>query len=511
MQNENPVLRSAFDLIKYHVISKINTGDRTLDNLINGLFLSCLGIVYTYYLNKTDVYEYLLNNLYPLIGLSVFGGMCFLGYKYKAEIRKRFEKTSEYQSSQPTPNEDFSTVATNINKNFIENFNEWNFNKILCSWETLCKNYPFLQKFLGVYYNIHTNDELEMIEDDTIFWTDTSLRVIKSDDKIRFYYKFDWKKEIKEFDEYLGRYFKSYGNCLKITGIARHNVIYEDRTFDLFVSKHKPQIINKLTNVKNVLNKKFTYNGFDHYNFGMILHGLPGTGKTVLCKMIANYMKRDIYVVNMKNIKTCVQFQELFWTNADLYKYQKYVYILDEFDCVQGALSRSEHSQHEETSRGNEKLTELRNEYTKTLLQKHQTPSNHDLVAHYTKECERIQGEIDAIQSKLDIYTLLSTFDGIEEMRGRIIIATTNYIDRIDSALLRPGRFDIKINLGAFERAEIVELLTKMFEGKLDENRMRILQTAKFQENVYTPADIMNTVFMLEDFDDIIKRLCLPK
>ena len=37
---------------------------------------------------------------------------------------------------------------------------------------------------------------------------------------------------------------------------------------------------------------------------------------------------------------------------------------------------------------------------------------------------------------------LLTEMDGIQELNGVVIIAATNRLDMIDSALLRPGRFD---------------------------------------------------------------------
>ncbi len=43
---------------------------------------------------------------------------------------------------------------------------------------------------------------------------------------------------------------------------------------------------------------------------------------------------------------------------------------------------------------------------------------------------------------------LLTELDGIEELRGVVTLATTNRPDILDSALLRPGRFDLQIEIG---------------------------------------------------------------
>ena len=40
------------------------------------------------------------------------------------------------------------------------------------------------------------------------------------------------------------------------------------------------------------------------------------------------------------------------------------------------------------------------------------------------------------------ISQLLTEMDGLEELRGVVVIAATNRPDIIDPALLRPGRFD---------------------------------------------------------------------
>jgi len=43
------------------------------------------------------------------------------------------------------------------------------------------------------------------------------------------------------------------------------------------------------------------------------------------------------------------------------------------------------------------------------------------------------------------VTTLLGLMDGLDKRGGVVVIGATNRIDRIDSALRRPGRFDIDL------------------------------------------------------------------
>ena len=47
---------------------------------------------------------------------------------------------------------------------------------------------------------------------------------------------------------------------------------------------------------------------------------------------------------------------------------------------------------------------------------------------------------------------LLNAIDGVTSTEGRIVFMTTNYIDRLDPALIRPGRVDYQEYIGYCSR-----------------------------------------------------------
>ena len=59
---------------------------------------------------------------------------------------------------------------------------------------------------------------------------------------------------------------------------------------------------------------------------------------------------------------------------------------------------------------------------------------------------------------------LLTEMDGIQEIHGVVVLAATNRVDMIDTALLRPGRFDKIVYVPKPEvktRQKILEIHTK--------------------------------------------------
>jgi len=69
---------------------------------------------------------------------------------------------------------------------------------------------------------------------------------------------------------------------------------------------------------------------------------------------------------------------------------------------------------------------------------------------------------------------LLNALDGVASAEERIIFLTTNYVERLDEALVRPGRVDMTVRLGDATRYQ-VEQLWNRFYGELEDS-------AKFQE-----------------------------
>ncbi|XWS29208.1 hypothetical protein CRYUN_Cryun24cG0008800 [Craigia yunnanensis] len=132
---------------------------------------------------------------------------------------------------------------------------------------------------------------------------------------------------------------------------------------------------------------------------GYLLYGPPGTGKSSLIAAMANHLNFDIYNLNLSAVSSDFVLQNLLLGMAN-----RSILVIEDIDC----------------------FIELQNR-----------ESGIEKPIRYQK------------QNKMTLSGLLNFFDGILSCcgEGKILVATTNYKDRIDPALLRAGRMDMHIYL----------------------------------------------------------------
>ena len=81
----------------------------------------------------------------------------------------------------------------------------------------------------------------------------------------------------------------------------------------------------------------------------------------------------------------------------------------------------------------------------------------------------------DKKSDKLDLSGLLNVLDGIVDTPGRMLIMTSNHPEKLDSALIRPGRIDKVIRLGYMEPEEAICMVEHYFDEELLEYQKAIL------------------------------------
>lgn len=217
---------------------------------------------------------------------------------------------------------------------------------------------------------------------------------------------------------------------------------------------------------------------------GILLYGPPGTGKTGCICALANYLKRDIIIVNTLNVRGCLQTE---FTNY-IKRYQKtHIFVFDEFDYILNAQS----SDTNESEKYHEMLanTTCKEEKCKIL----------DLIK---------ESKSSFNSPTLDIRFILSLLDGIGNDTDRIIIATTNNPDKINPAFLRPGRFDAVLKLGFCSFTMLKDIIQTKFEELNDEyfekNRTKL---QKIVDLNITPLNLINRLVVTKTIDELLEYL----
>lgn len=104
---------------------------------------------------------------------------------------------------------------------------------------------------------------------------------------------------------------------------------------------------------------------------------------------------------------------------------------------------------------------------------------------------------------KLTLGSILQVFDGILETPGRIIIMTTNHPEKLDPALVRPGRVDVVVNFDRFTAVEIHEMFEKITGKTIPEEDLRKIPDAE-----WSAAQVAQKIFEnWEHEEDAIEAL----
>jgi len=65
--------------------------------------------------------------------------------------------------------------------------------------------------------------------------------------------------------------------------------------------------------------------------------------------------------------------------------------------------------------------------------------------------------------NRLTFSGLLNAIDGVTSTEGRIVFMTTNYVDRLDPALIRPGRVDLMQFIGHSTESQCIQMFRRFY------------------------------------------------
>lgn len=192
---------------------------------------------------------------------------------------------------------------------------------------------------------------------------------------------------------------------------------------------------------------------------GYLLYGPPGTGKSSLIAAMANYLKFDVYDLELTEVNWNSTLRRLLigMTNRS-------ILVIEDIDCSLDLQQRADEAQDAGTK---------------------SNPS----------------------EDKVTLSGLLNFVDGLWSTSGeeRIIIFTTNYKERLDPALLRPGRMDMHIHMG-YCCPESFRILASNYHSITDHDTYPEIE-ALITEVMVTPAEVAEVLMRNEDTDVALEGL----
>jgi chaperone BCS1 len=263
-------------------------------------------------------------------------------------------------------------------------------------------------------------------------------------------------------------------------------------------------------------NKDWYYNKGIPYSLGIGIHGPPGTGKTSFVKALANYTERNIICISLKLIKTKKQLDNIFFEdryNGDNKKnsitFDKKIIVFEDIDCIGDIVLDREKKKNKQKSEASLGIGRKLNLDEMTMTSKVNMGDLLETIAEMDDLSKKVitTTGVKALSDDepITLDDILNLWDGIRETPGRIMIISSNHYNDLDSALKRPGRIDITLELSPASRQVISEIYKHLFEANIDSS---ILET--INDKFYSPAEIIN-MYMNEEqnAERFIKRLQL--
>lgn len=103
---------------------------------------------------------------------------------------------------------------------------------------------------------------------------------------------------------------------------------------------------------------------------------------------------------------------------------------------------------------------------------------------------------------KVTLRGLLNALDGVASTEGRIIFLTTNYIDRLDSAMTRPGRVDLKVQIDYPDDDQLSRMFKRFYpDANIDADAKEFVRKIRALKTSKISMAMIQGHFMMHKYD----------
>ncbi|CAH8275347.1 unnamed protein product [Arabidopsis lyrata] len=266
--------------------------------------------------------------------------------------------------------------------------------------------------------------------------------------------------EIRRMNQDRLLYTNSRGGSLDSRGLPWESVPFKHpSTFDTLAMDpvKKQQIMEDLTDFAEC--QSFYERTGRAWKRGYLLYGPPGTGKSSMIAAMANYLRYDIYDLELTEVQSNSELRKLLMKTSS-----KSIIVIEDIDCSINLTNRN----------------------------KKQSTRSYN-------EPEMLTGsglgdDFGNGNNSITLSGLLNFTDGLWSCCGseRIFVFTTNHIEKLDTALLRSGRMDMHIHMSYCTFSSVKILLRNYLgfeEGDLSDDVLKEFEEVVDRAEI-TPADV---------------------
>ncbi|KAG7548610.1 AAA-type ATPase N-terminal domain [Arabidopsis suecica] len=230
--------------------------------------------------------------------------------------------------------------------------------------------------------------------------------------------------------------------------------------------KKKEEIVNDLIAFSD--GKEYYKKIGKAWKRGYLLYGPPGTGKSTMISAMANLLNYNIYDLELTAVKNNSELKKLLTATSS-----KSIIVIEDIDCSAD-------------------FTSNRIKKENNLMKKN--------------------GEEGKDETSVTLSGLLNFIDGIWSACGqeRIVVFTTNHLEKLDPALIRRGRMDMHIEL-SYCTYEAFKILAKNYLDLDGDDAHPLFSEIKalLEETMISPADVAENLMARNQIIDVDKSLNL--
>ncbi|XP_060179147.1 AAA-ATPase At3g28580-like [Lycium barbarum] len=211
---------------------------------------------------------------------------------------------------------------------------------------------------------------------------------------------------------------------------------------------------------------------------GYLLYGPPGTGKSSMIAAMANFLQYDVYDLELTAVKDNTELRKLLIDTTS-----KSIIVIEDIDCSLDLTGQREKKKEEKEEVKDEK----------------------DAIKEKVKKLGP-----EKKPSEVTLSGLLNFIDGLWSAIGgeRLIVFTTNFVEKLDPALIRRGRMDKHIEL-SYCCFESFKVLAKNYLDVESHDHFPEIRRLLEETNM-TPADVAENLMpksSKENVDTCLERL----